>query len=57
MVSEAYKERVKSLVNRAKEKNKIIKYSDFSKTELAHETKLTEEEITYYISNTEEETN
>lgn len=57
MVSETYKKRVHDLVNRAKEKGKIIKYSDFSKSKLAEDAKLDEEEVTYYISEIEEETN
>jgi len=50
MVNEDYKKRVHSLIEKAKEKGKITKYSDFSKTNLASETKLSEEEVTYYIS-------
>ena len=55
MVSEVYKKKASSLVKRAKEKGKVVKYKDFCRTKEAKETALTKEEITHYISKKEEE--
>ncbi len=50
MVSKVYKQKAHKLVQEAKEKGLVTKYREFSKTELAKKTALTEEEIAYYIS-------
>lgn len=56
MASEEYKKRADSILKIAKEKKKITKYSDFSKTKLAQETALREDEVNDYTSEIEEET-
>lgn len=50
MVSEDYKKRVHALIKQAKEKKLVKTYEEFSHTQLAQTTALTEEEVKYYIS-------
>lgn len=49
MVSKVYKQKAHKLVQEAKEKGLVTKYKEFSKTELAKKTALTEDEAAYYI--------
>ena len=55
MVNEIYKTKATALIKKAKEKGLVKKYKDFSKTDISKESKLTDEEIAYYISNNKEE--
>ncbi|MCL2859174.1 MAG: hypothetical protein FWF46_01110 [Oscillospiraceae bacterium] len=50
MVKNLHKNKVKKLVNKAKEKNLIKTYDDFLETDEAKKTAVAEDEIKYYTS-------
>lgn len=55
MINEELRKEIRKLVEQAEEQGKITEYSDFSKTKLAEETALSEEEVAYYIAKHREE--
>ncbi len=48
MVREELRKEIQKLVEQAENQEKITSYSEFSKTKLAEETALFEEEVEYY---------
>lgn len=54
MVNNSYKTKVKGLIAQAKQKGKIVKYSDYCKSKEANTYALNEEDTNYYISNNKE---
>ncbi len=48
MVREELRKEIRKLVEQAENQEKITSYSEFSKTKLAQETALFEEEVEYY---------
>lgn len=48
MVNDSYKSKAKSILEKAKEKKAIKKYSEFCKTNVAKNNALSKQEITYY---------
>lgn len=48
MVREELRKEIRKLVEQAENQEKVISYSEFSKTKLAEETALFEEEVEYY---------
>ena len=48
MVSEELRKEIRKLVEQAENQEKVTSYSEFSKTKLAEETALSEEEVAYY---------
>lgn len=48
MVREELRKEIRKLVEQAENQEKITSYSEFSKTKLAEETALSEEEVAYY---------
>ena len=50
MISDTYKKRAHELIENAKKNGMITNYNDFCQTQLAKDTELKEEEITYYTS-------
>ncbi len=48
MVREELRKEIRKLVEQAENQEKITSYSEFSKTKLAEETALFEEEVEYY---------
>ena len=56
MVNSLYKEKVSSLIAKAKERGAIKSYSQFCKTSDAKKTTLSKDEISYYTSKNKGET-
>ena len=56
MVNNLYKEKVTSLIARAKQKGAIKSYSQFCETNRAKENALSKDEIIYYTSKDKGET-
>lgn len=54
MVNNSYKTKVKGIIERAKQKSKIITYNEYCKTKKSSECILSKEDVNYYISNKEE---
>lgn len=48
MVREELRKEIRKLVEQAENQEKVTSYSEFSKTKLAEETALSEEEVAYY---------
>ena len=55
MVNKDYNTRTKGLIKRAKEKGLVKSYKEFCNTKIAEETKLSEDEVAYYISENKED--
>ena len=56
MVNSLYKEKVSSLIAKAKERGAIKSYSQFCKTSDTKKTALSKDEISYYTSKNKGET-
>ena len=54
MVNNSYRDRVKSIVSKAKEKGLTRKYSEYCKTSASKENTLSSEEVNYYTSKRKE---
>lgn len=55
MISEELKKEIKKLIEEAEKQGEITEYSEFTKTKLAEETALSEEEVEYYTSKHKDE--
>lgn len=50
MIDNIYKSKISAIISKAKKKGLITTYKEFSKTDLANETKLSDDEIDFYTS-------